>query len=492
MTRMRLLTLLLLAPGTVAAQQPRALSLEDALRLALPASESLELAKTAVERSRGDHYRAASGRWPQFTAQLGYTRLLRSQFEGFNFGGDSVGTGGDAGTDQLPFGQRNTFNLGLNATWPLFSGGRVSGEIQAADAQRRSADLGLTSAEAQVTLEVVQAYYNAVSADYSVRIAEILVQQADTTLRQTEQRRAAGTQPEFELLRARVARGNSRTELIARQVERDVAYLDLRRLLGVPLTEAVTLTTSLIDTAAAVQTPTLLRILSQPIDTSVERRVVVRQAAEGVEAQEGLARATKSERWPQLNLNSIYGRVGYPGNLDPFQPEYFTNWDVSVGISVPLFTGGRLRGNRIAADAAVDDARLRLQQITELAQVDTRSALAELRAAEAAWEASQGTVEEGQRAYEIAELRFREGLSTQVELLDAREALARAELLRLASARALGVARVRVALLPYLPIAAALGVTPNAALPATAIPAAGMTAAGRTTGISNIRTGTTP
>ena len=484
--------LLLLLPGTVAAQQSRALSLEDALRLALPASESLELAKTAVERSRGDHYRAASGRWPQFTAQLGYTRLLRSQFEGFNFGGDSAGTGaGSAGTDQLPFGQRNTFNLGLNATWPLFSGGRVSGEIQAADAQRRSADLGLTSAEAQVTLEVVQAYYNAVSADYSVRIAEILVQQADTTLRQTEQRRAAGTQPEFELLRARVARGNSRTELIARQVERDVAYLDLRRLLGVPLTEAVTLTTSLIDTAAAVQTPTLLRILSQPIDTSVERRVVVRQAAEGVEAQEGLARATKSERWPQLNLNSIYGRVGYPGNLDPFQPEYFTNWDVSVGISLPIFTGGRLRGNRIAADAAVDDARLRLQQITELAQVDTRSALAELRAAEAAWEASQGTVEEGQRAYEIAELRFREGLSTQVELLDAREALARAELLRLASARALGIARVRVALLPYLPIAATLGVTPNAALPTTTT-AAGMTATGRTAGTSNIRTGTTP
>jgi outer membrane protein TolC len=174
MTPMRcLLAFLLLLPGTVAAQQSRALSLEDALRLALPASESLELAKTAVERSRGDHYRAASGRWPQFTAQLGYTRLLRSQFEGFNFGGDSVGTGGSAGTDQLPFGQRNTFNLGLNATWPLFSGGRVSGEIQAAGAQRRSADLGLTSAEAQVTLEVVEAYYKAVSADYSVRIAEM-------------------------------------------------------------------------------------------------------------------------------------------------------------------------------------------------------------------------------------------------------------------------------------------------------------------------------
>jgi outer membrane protein TolC len=289
-----------------------------------------------------------------------------------------------------------------------------------------------------------------------------------------------------------VARGNSRTELIARQVQRDVAYLDLRRLLGVPLTESITLTTSLIDTAAAVQTPTLQRILTAPIDTTVERRVVVRQAAELVDAQEGIARATKSERWPQLNLGTVYGRVGYPGNLDPFASQYFTNWDVNVGISFPLFTGGRLRGNRIAADAAVDDARLRLDQITELAQVDTRSALAELRAAEAAWDASQGTVEEGQRAYEIAELRFREGLSTQVELLDAREALARAELLRLASARALGIARVRVALLPYLPIAATVGLTPNAVQPAAGLTSGTSGTSNMRAGTSNIRTGTTP
>jgi outer membrane protein TolC len=239
-----------------------------------------------------------------------------------------------------------------------------------------------------------------------------------------------------------------------------VAYYDLRRLLGIPLDQPVTLTTSLVDTAAAAQTPTLLRILATPVDTAVERRVVVRQAAEAVEAQEGLARATKADRWPQLRVNSAYGRVGYPGNLDPFAPQYFTNWDVSVAVNFPIFTGGRLRGDRIAANAALDDARLRLQQTTELAQVDTRSALAELEAAEAAWEASEGTVEEAQRAYQIADLRYREGISTQIELLDAREALASAELLRLEAARAYGIARVRVALLPSLPIAATAGISP--------------------------------
>jgi hypothetical protein len=62
-------------------------------------------------------------------------------------------------------------------------------------------------------------------------------------------------------------------------------------------------------------------------------------------------------------------------------------------------------------------------------------------------------VQQAQRAYEIADLRFREGLSTQTELLDARSALASAESIRLEAARSLGVARVRVALLPALPVA---------------------------------------
>ena len=91
--------------------------------------------------------------------------------------------------------------------------------------------------------------------------------------------------------------------------------------------------------------------------------------------------------------------------------------------------------------------------MTELAEVDTRSALAQLEAAQAAWASSEGTVAQAQRAYEIADLRFREGLSTQTELLDARGALATAESIRLEAARSLGVARVRVALLPALPVA---------------------------------------
>jgi len=84
-----------------------------------------------------------------------------------------------------------------------------------------------------------------------------------------------------------------------------------------------------------------------------------------------------------------------------------------------------------------------------------QSALAELTAARAAFDASAGTIEQAQRAYEIAEVRFRAGVSTQLELTDARLLLQQAEANRAQAARDLQVARARVALLPDLPLGAA-------------------------------------
>ncbi len=77
----------------------------------------------------------------------------------------------------------------------------------------------------------------------------------------------------------------------------------------------------------------------------------------------------------------------------------------------------------------------------------------------AAFEASAGTVEQATRAYQIAEVRFQSGVSTQLELSDARLLLQQAEANRAQAARDLQVARARVALLPDLPLNVSSGTT---------------------------------
>ncbi len=210
-----------------------------------------------------------------------------------------------------------------------------------------------------------------------------------------------------------------------------------------------------------IQAPRLAELVEVVGDTSSDNRAPVRQAAEGVTSQQGLLRVARAQRLPQLSLTSDYAELGYPNDGSPFGTDFFSDWTIAVGLQLPLFTGGRIKGDVEVARANLEQAQLRFQQTKELAQVDARNAQIQLGSAMAAWEASTGTEEQAGEAYHIAEVRYREGVSTQTELNDLRIQLAQAQANRARAARDLQVAKVRLALLPALPLA-----TPNA-LPAT-------------------------
>ncbi len=171
--------------------------------------------------------------------------------------------------DDLPFGRENTYRFGLSFSQTLFSGGRVSGQTQAANANVRSADIGLTAARAQLLLDVTKAYYDAALGDRLVAIAEATLRQADTTLSQSQLAREVGTQSEFDLLRARVTRDNQRPVVIQRQASRDLAHYALKNLLNLPLDEPIALTTELVDTTM-VRTARLAELVQTAADTSTD------------------------------------------------------------------------------------------------------------------------------------------------------------------------------------------------------------------------------
>jgi outer membrane protein TolC len=171
-------------------------------------------------------------------------------------------------------------------------------------------------------------------------------------------------------------------------------------------------------------------------------------------------------------LTSQYAQLAYPEKVSPFGARFVDDWVVSLGLQLPFFTGGRIAGEVDVARANLSEAELRLQQTHKLAEVDARNTATQLEAADAAWQASSGTIEQAAQAYQIAELRYREGLSTQTELLDSRIQLQQAQASRARAARDLQVAKVRMVLLPALPLsgvgATALGATTTSAVPSPA------------------------
>jgi outer membrane protein TolC len=466
------------------------LTLEQVLELAEARSEAIELAQAGVRRAEGELTRARSGLYPQLSVAASYDRSLASEFEGVfdqgAFGGETGGEGGEgeeSGFEDLPFGRSNTWRVSLSFSQNIYDGGRLQAQRAIADAGRETALLGVSTSRAQLLFDVTQAYYDAALSDRLVAIAEASMEQAGATLKQTQVAFDAGTQPEFEVLRARVTRDTQMPAVIRQRVNRQVALLRLKQMLDLPADYDLQLADALGDErlapppafaarvlpveAAMTQSDAAQVPLTVPGDAQMPLRTAVSEVAAAVRRREASLELTEAQRNPSLSLNSTYSRIGYPSGAVPTFDR--ANWFVGASVNLPILTGGRQRGDEQVARAELDQARVQLRQAEELAALDTRSAWAELLASRVAWEATEGTVQQASRAYEIADVRYRAGVSTQLELTDSRLLLQQAEANRAQAARDLQVARARVALLPDLPLGAG-GAAPRIQQPVAPLP----------------------
>ena len=436
------------AQGT--ANQPRRLSLEDAIRTAQNQSSIVNLARAGVTRAGGQEDQAQSQFLPQVSANAAYTKTLKSQFQGLSFGGsDSGSKSATSSLTKVGFGAANQYVIGLQASQNLLTFGRLTGQRATAQAGRRVADIELTAQRAQLTLDVTQAYYDAVLSDRLVAIAESSLAQTEELLRQTKVARQVGNESEFNLLKAQVTRDNQVPVVLQARTNRDVTLLRLKQMLELSLDEPIELTTKIED--SPMDGVAGIPSAGAP-DTSAEHRATVRQAMENVRAQEGQLQVARSERYPAISLTSGYQRLFFPTGTLPAWSDFRQNWTVGLAAQVPLFTGGKVHGDELIAEAGLQEARARAQQARQVASLDARIALKQLDQAEAAWKASAGTAEQAQRAYAIDQIRYAEGISTQTDLAQSRLLLEQATVNRAQAARDLAVARVRLALLRDLPL----------------------------------------
>lgn len=486
------------------------LTLADVLSLAERRSEAIAIARMALQRADVQDQLVQTGKRPQLSGSATYERSVVNEFSGLFGagsggepcpaytlnpaagldarvseieravdcgaigGGGLFGGGGNTNLNNLPFGRANTWRATLSFSQPLYSGGRVEAASSAVAVNRASAGLAITGTTAQLLFDVTQAYYDAVLSERLVAIAQATIDQAAATLTQTRAGFDAGTQPEFEVLRASVNRDNQVPTLIRQRVNRDLALLRLKQKLELPPDFALRLSERLDDDQLAPSPVFAKRVVALErtlgtgdaaqftlqSNTPLPERNAVQEAAALVRLREAELKVTEAERKPTVNLVSTYSRIAFPSGLFPtFNRQ---NWAVGAQMNVPILTGGRQRANESMARVEIEQARLQQRQAAELAALDTRSAWAELVAARATWQASAGTIQQATRAYEIASVRFGAGVSTQLELSDARLLLQQAEANRAVAARELQVARARASLLPNLPLG---GGTSTAAAP---------------------------
>lgn len=497
--RLLLSVLLLTAGGVARAQDPApggaaTLSIEDALALAVGESQAVAIAGAGVDRAVGQRWSAVSGALPQLSLTATYTRTFATEFDrlfaappttsptvptgtettvptpttGTGTGEEPDPSGGSVGGSpfsNLPFGQPNSYRVSFTVSQAIFGGGRLGAGLAIAGIGRESAQLSLDSAKASAALDTARAYYDAALADRLLQIAKETLAQATRTANETRLAFEVQRMPEFELLRAEVARQNQEVAVIRQERAREAAFVRLAQILDMPAGTQFTLTTPIDLDEPATVAPAAIDAAG--VDPTGER-VAVRQAEQRVEIAKRTVSIVRSQWFPTLAATASGGWTSYPDSviftLDP--DDWYPNLSAGLNLAVPIFSGGRIHGEVLAAKADLLQAQIQAEQVAEGAEADERDAAAELRAAEAQWAATAGAVDQARRAYGIAEIRFREGVSTQTELAQSQLLMETALANRAQAARDLQVARIRTALLPLLPPGGAAPVAPVASAPA--------------------------
>lgn len=389
------------------------LPLQDAVDQALDRGQAVGLAQEQILRAEEEIDQVRAGALPRVTGDLNYNRALRTIFDDLSAPPPANEEDGEENPfADLPFGRPNTWIASLRVTQPLYVGGRVRTGLEIADQVRESLRHNLTETELETVLEVRDTYFQAVFAERLLEIAEGSYELAEAQLRQVESFAEQGTASDFDVLTARVERDNLEPEIVQARNARDVAVLNLKRLVNLPEDAKLDLTTSL-DVRVAEVDP-------NPLREAARDRPVVRAAQEQISIGQGQVRIAQADYLPTVSAFAEFGWQAFPESVSPFDDNWREDWNVGLQVSIPIFNGFETRARIREAQSGVRSAELELEQLWQSLHVELEATLGEFDRALAQIEARRATVGEAERAVELAELRFAAGSATALELSNAR------------------------------------------------------------------------
>lgn len=415
----------LLAQTRAAAGDTIRLSLDQAVALGLRQSDEIGLAGAQTDVADAQYASARANVLPQLRFNGAYTHVWESAR------GSAVGA---------VFNQPNTYTANTNLSQTLFQGGRLISGMRAANDNRQAAREDEREQRATVSVNVQRAYLQALFTTRIVELQEGNLALANNRLAQIEQLERAGQAARYDVLRARVERANLEPLVIQARNDRELALLDLKRLLNVGIDQPLALT-SQIDQAA------VSAVLASAEDTTtIPDRPAIRSAELNLAARRLGVSVARADYFPTLSVFFQQGFQAFPpigfgfpttrGQLTaaacpPGSPDgrlcqnggFFSDRQMGLSVSFPVFDGFRVRSNVDLASAQARVAELQLQVQREAVALDAARARAELRRARASYAARQQNSAEALEAFNLASLRFTRGLSTQLEVSDAQLAL---------------------------------------------------------------------
>jgi outer membrane protein len=295
-----------------------------------------------------------------------------------------------------------------------------------------------TSADEQTVREetvllTVSEYMSHLRAEASVQAAQSRVTLAEQLARQADDLLVDGVATKIDVSRAQVRLREEQQKLIDAQSDAKTSLYALKRILNIPDSEEI----EVADQSDFFSTPAFE--LSSPVPTALAQRPELRSMSENVKAAQLAHKAVVDDSLPKLALNGSWNEQGE--TFTKITPGY----QYSVGVEIPIFTGGRLRAERERTALLAQQAQKQIAQERNRVTEQVRDGQVELQAAAHQVTLGQKQVQLANEEVSLSQGRFQAGVTDNIEVTAAQDSLARANDTEIAALFRYNIARAQLA-----------------------------------------------
>jgi outer membrane protein TolC len=411
------------------------LSLQEAIDRGLKTNLGLLLSDADIRSARGQRWEQLSALLPHVTAApyVADSQINLAELGFANISGFAIPTS---------IGPFSYFDARLNVTQSLFDS-KLINNTRSATQSLKSAEYTFKDARDLVVLAVGYVYLQAIADEARIETAQAQVETAKALFDQATDQVQAGTSPEIDGLRANVEFQTRQQQLIQAKNNFAIQKLTVARVIGLAPGQEFDLTDK------SPYRP----FEGISIDDALKRAYSARSdylaAMTDVRAAEFSRKAAVAGYYPSLSFNADYGTAGsHPSTAT----EVF---DVRGTLTIPIFQGNSVHADILQADARLQQARERLDNLRGQIDADIRTALLNLESSAEEVRVARSNIDLAEETLVQSRDRFVAGVTDTVEVVQSQEAVASAHeqyisslysfnFAKISLARALGIAEAGV------------------------------------------------
>ncbi|MDH7515523.1 MAG: TolC family protein [Bacteroidota bacterium] len=412
--------------------QPLVLTLDDAIALSVKNNPRLEMARLDMRKADYKVLEAVGNALPNISATGQYTRAIKKPVF---FVPRSMFQPGAEGYTTLAFGLDNTYQVGLTATQVLFNAIVFTG-------------VGASKIYQKASREVYRGEFNKTVADVKRAFYGVLLMQnihdltlnslrnAEDNLRTVQKMREQGLVSEYDFIRAQVQVDNIRPSVVETERNVTLALNNLKMLLGVPPTQDIHIAGGL----EFVPADSLL--LARAEEMVLSENANLRALKLQKQVNEEFITLYRAESYPTLTAFGNYRWESQKNDFKLTASDFISQSQVGVTLNLSLFNGlqSTARKHQAEMDYRKSEEQIALTRdglLTQLQNIRLRLEEALRRIA-----SQTKTVEQAEKGYEIARVRYAAGTGTQLEVNDADLALVRSRVNRIQAVYDYTLARI--------------------------------------------------